>query len=175
MLYGSCEISISQEPCICTIMDFIFFVPIPVLCTQCLGSTILFLRVMQISESEYAEENSTGVFRSAYFFYQMWNDSHLCRWRVTNQYQWWESIPIWYSRRQDCRDAQKKYVMHCMTCISQQECRGILELKPDCPWYVPYNRYKSERVQVSRPGSVGRWKIHPFVTRHTVLTDNPPM
>ena len=29
--------------------------------------------------------------------------------------------------RQDCRDAQKKYVMHCMTLISQQECRGILE------------------------------------------------
>ena len=26
-------------------------------------------------------------------------------------------------------DAQKKYVMHCMTRISQQECRGILELK----------------------------------------------
>ena len=24
-------------------------------------------------------------------------------------------------------DAQKKYVMHCMTRISQQECRGILE------------------------------------------------
>ena len=35
--------------------------------------------------------------------------------------------PIWYSLRQDCRDAQKKYVMHCMTRISQQECRGILE------------------------------------------------
>ena len=34
--------------------------------------------------------------------------------------------PIWYSLRQDCRDAQKKYVMHCMTRISQQECRGIL-------------------------------------------------
>ena len=26
------------------------------------------------------------------------------------------------------KDAQKKYVMHCMTRISQQECRGILEL-----------------------------------------------
>ena len=24
-------------------------------------------------------------------------------------------------------DAQKKYVMHCMTRIFQQECRGILE------------------------------------------------
>ena len=35
--------------------------------------------------------------------------------------------PIWYSLRQDCRDAQKKYVMLCMTRISQQECRGILE------------------------------------------------
>ena len=35
--------------------------------------------------------------------------------------------PILYSLRQDCRDAQKKYVMHCMTRISQQECRGILE------------------------------------------------
>ena len=35
--------------------------------------------------------------------------------------------PIWYSLRQDCRDAQKKYVMHCMTRISQQECRGVLE------------------------------------------------
>ena len=34
---------------------------------------------------------------------------------------------IVYSLRQDCRDAQKKYVMHCMTRISQQECRGILE------------------------------------------------
>ena len=37
--------------------------------------------------------------------------------------------PIWYSLRQDCRDAQKKYVMHCMTRISQQECRGILEYR----------------------------------------------
>ena len=37
--------------------------------------------------------------------------------------------PICYSLRQDCRDAQKKYVMHCMTRISQQECRGILERK----------------------------------------------
>ena len=35
--------------------------------------------------------------------------------------------PIGYSLWQDCRDAQKKYVMHCMTRISQQECRGILE------------------------------------------------
>ena len=35
--------------------------------------------------------------------------------------------PIRYSLWQDCRDAQKKYVMHCMTRISQQECRGILE------------------------------------------------
>ena len=67
-MYCSLDISILQDPCICSIMDFIFFVPIPVLCTQCLGSTILFLRVMQISESEYAEENSTGAFRSAYFF-----------------------------------------------------------------------------------------------------------
>ena len=37
--------------------------------------------------------------------------------------------PIWYSLRQDCRDAQKKYVMHCMTRISQQECRGILDFE----------------------------------------------
>ena len=41
--------------------------------------------------------------------------------------------PIGYSLRQDCRDAQKKYVMHCMTRISQQECRGILEREEGCP------------------------------------------
>ena len=35
--------------------------------------------------------------------------------------------PIWYSLRQDCRDVQEKYVMHCMMRISQQECRGILK------------------------------------------------
>ena len=39
------------------------------------------------------------------------------------------TMGIGYRLRQDCRDAQKKYVMHCMTRISQQECRGILEQK----------------------------------------------
>ena len=29
-------------------------------------------------------------------------------------------------------DKQKKYVMHCMTHILQQECRGILEYKIIC-------------------------------------------
>jgi len=38
-----------------------------------------------------------------------------------------EMTPTSVGGEQQIRDAQKKYVMHCMTRISQQECRGILE------------------------------------------------
>ena len=41
-----------------------------------------------------------------------------------------EDIVPWicvFRKQNNIPDAQKKYVMHCMTRISQQECRGILE------------------------------------------------
>ena len=84
----------------------------------------------------------------------MWDDSHLFRWRQISISGGSQST-IWYSLRQDCRDAQKKYVMLCMTRISQQECRGILEFCKRNSQFI-YNNdkkitiYQSKRTQRER-------------------------
>ena len=84
----------------------------------------------------------------------MWDDSHIFRWRQISISGGSQST-IWYSLRQDCRDAQKKYVMLCMTRISQQECRGILEFCKRNSQFI-YNNdkkitiYQSKRTQRER-------------------------
>ena len=79
----------------------------------------------------------------------MWDDSHLFRWRQISISGGSQST-IWYSLRQDCRDAQKKYVMLCMTRISQQECRGILEFCKRSSQFIYNNDKKITICQKER-------------------------
>ena len=78
----------------------------------------------------------------------MWDDSHLFRWRQISISGGSQST-IWYSLRQDCRDTQKKYVMLCMTRISQQECRGILEFCKRNSQFI-YNNDKKITIYQSK-------------------------